>query len=46
MGLDKNRLYATVFEGSKEDGLEGDAEARKIWMNYLSVLFWGNLTVC
>mgnify|MGYP002539901918 FL=1 len=36
MGLDKNRLYATVFEGSKEDGLEGDAEARKIWMNYLS----------
>lgn len=35
MGLDKNRLYATVFEGSKDDGLEQDAEARNIWMNYL-----------
>ena len=35
MKLDKNRLYATVFEGSKEDGLAADADARKIWMNYL-----------
>lgn len=35
MGLDKNRLYATVFEGSKDDGLEQDTEARNIWMNYL-----------
>ena len=35
MKLDKNRLYATVFEGSKEDGLEEDSEARKIWLNYL-----------
>lgn len=35
MKLDKNRLYATVFEGSREDGLEQDAEARKIWLNYL-----------
>lgn len=35
MGLDKNRLYATVFEGSKDDGLEQDAEAHNIWMNYL-----------
>ncbi|MDE7374058.1 MAG: alanine--tRNA ligase, partial [Odoribacter sp.] len=35
MKLDKNRLYATVFEGSKDDGLEQDAEARKIWQNYL-----------
>lgn len=35
MKLDKNRLYATVFEGSKEDKLEADSEARKIWLNYL-----------
>ena len=35
MKLDKNRLYATVFEGSREEGLEEDTEARKIWLNYL-----------
>lgn len=35
MKLDKNRLYATVFEGSKDDKLEQDVEARKIWLNYL-----------
>lgn len=35
MKLDKNRLYATVFEGSQDDGLDEDAEARKIWLNYL-----------
>lgn len=35
MKLDKNRLYATVFEGSKEDRLEEDTEAKKIWLNYL-----------
>ncbi len=35
MNLDKDRLYATVFEGSKEDHLEADHEARKIWLNYL-----------
>ena len=35
MKLDKNRLYATVFEGSKDDGLDEDIEAKKIWMNYL-----------
>lgn len=35
MKLDKNRLYATVFEGSQGDGLKEDTEARKIWLNYL-----------
>lgn len=35
MKLDQNRLYATVFEGSSEDSLEEDAEARKIWSQYL-----------
>ena len=35
MKLDKNRLYATVFEGCQDDGLNEDSEAKKIWMNYL-----------
>ena len=35
MKLDQNRLYATVFEGSHEDGLEPDIQARQIWRNYL-----------
>lgn len=35
MKLDKNRLYATVFEGSQDDRLEADSEAREIWLNYL-----------
>lgn len=44
MKLDKNRLYATVFEGSKEDKLEADSEARKIWLNYLpeDCILFGN----
>lgn len=33
--LDPERLYATVFGGSGEDGLEEDAEARMIWTRYL-----------
>lgn len=33
--LDKNRLYVTVFEGSKEDGLERDNEAAEYWLKYL-----------
>ena len=35
MKLDKERLYATVFEGSKEDHLEADTEALKFWSDYL-----------
>ena len=35
MGLDKNRLYATVFEGSKDDRLEEDKEALEYWKLYL-----------
>ncbi|MBO7585384.1 MAG: alanine--tRNA ligase, partial [Bacteroidales bacterium] len=30
--LDKNRLYATVFEGSESDGVPMDEEARQEWM--------------
>lgn len=35
MNLEKGRLYATVFEGSREDHLEVDTEAREYWKQYL-----------
>ncbi|MBE9510451.1 MAG: alanine--tRNA ligase [Bacteroidetes bacterium] len=31
LGIDKNRLYATVFEGNKEENLARDQEASKFW---------------
>lgn len=34
-GLDKERLYATVFEGCEKDGLGPDTEALEIWKQYL-----------
>jgi len=34
-GLDKKRLYATVFEGYEADGQPMDTEARDIWLQYL-----------
>ncbi|MBQ8736887.1 MAG: alanine--tRNA ligase [Bacteroidaceae bacterium] len=33
--LDPKNLYATVFEGSEEEGLERDNEAAAIWEKYL-----------
>ena len=33
--LDKDRLYATVFEGYAEDNLEMDSEAKNLWLKYL-----------
>ena len=33
--LDKNRLYATVFEGSPAEGLGRDDEAAEIWAQFL-----------
>ena len=33
--LDPDRLYATVFEGDKADGLTRDDEAAKIWETHL-----------
>ncbi|MBQ9466571.1 MAG: alanine--tRNA ligase [Muribaculaceae bacterium] len=33
--LDPQRLYATVFEGSADDGLERDNEAAAIWEKHL-----------
>ncbi len=33
--IDKSKLYATVFEGSAEDGTALDEEARQTWLKYL-----------
>lgn len=35
MKIDPNRLYATVFEGDKEDSLDRDNEAAGYWEQYL-----------
>ena len=35
MKLDPNRLYATVFEGNRHDGLAKDDEAFAFWNQYL-----------
>ena len=34
-GMDKDRLYATVFEGSDEDNVPMDQEAYDLWKRYL-----------
>ena len=34
-GLPKDRLYATIFEGDKAEGLAQDEEARKEWLKVL-----------
>ena len=33
--IDKTKLYATVFEGSTEDGTTLDTEAREAWLRHL-----------
>ena len=33
--IDKNRLYATVFEGSPSEGLQRDDEAAQYWAKFL-----------
>lgn len=35
MKLEKDRLYATVFEGDGEDNLGPDVDARNFWLEYL-----------
>ena len=35
MGVDPERLYASVFEGSAEDNLERDDESARYWAKYL-----------
>ncbi len=34
-GIDKDKLYVTIFEGSPDEELEADEEAEKYWMNFL-----------
>ena len=36
MGIDKDRLYATVFEGSPEENLSRDDDAATFWGKYLN----------
>ncbi len=36
MKLDPGRLYATIFEGSHDDKIEKDEEARQGWLNHLT----------
>ncbi len=35
MGIDKNRLYVTVFGGDEKDGLEMDSEAYGYWKEHI-----------
>lgn len=34
--IDKERLYVTVFEGDKSDGLDADIEAEQIWGRHVA----------
>ena len=35
-GLEKDRLYVTVFGGDQADGLDSDEEARELWQRFMS----------
>jgi alanyl-tRNA synthetase len=35
MGIAADRMYATVFEGSKDDNLDLDEEAQNLWLKFL-----------
>ena len=35
LGLDKNRLYVTYFQGDEKEGLASDNESRDIWLKYV-----------
>lgn len=34
--IDKGRIYITVFEGDKEDGLDADTEAEELWKEWVA----------
>jgi alanyl-tRNA synthetase len=42
--LPKDRLYATVFEGDKKEGLAPDTESLELWKQFLpeNQILWGN----
>lgn len=35
-GIDKDRIYVTIFEGDKADGLTEDGEAKRFWEKWIS----------
>jgi alanyl-tRNA synthetase len=35
-GIDKNRMYVTVFEGDDKDGIPADSEALEFWKQWIS----------
>ena len=35
MGIDPERMYATVFQGDSQDGLGADTEAEELWKRHL-----------
>lgn len=35
LGIDPERMYASVFEGAEEEGIPVDSEAKKFWLRYL-----------
>lgn len=35
LGLDPNRIYATIFEGNEAEGIARDTEAYELWSNFL-----------
>ncbi len=45
-GLDKSRLHATIFEGSKEEGVPRDEDAHEMWQTLTDInprhIHWGN----
>src|SRR3954469_14456215 len=45
-GMDKNRLHATVFEGSPDEGVPRDDEAHELWKSETDIdpshIHWGN----
>lgn len=36
LGIDKDRMYVTIFEGDEADGLERDNESLNIWKKYIA----------
>ncbi len=36
-GLDRSRLYVTVFEGNEDDGLEADVETESLWKDLTDI---------
>ncbi|MEO0789843.1 MAG: alanine--tRNA ligase [Bacteroidota bacterium] len=44
MGIEADRLYATIFEGAPEEGVPADEEAKQFWLRYLPedrILYYG-----